>query len=282
MQALDLKHTPHRDGGGWTVLVKCLGCGAGQMQIAAASGVAPSRVLTWPPPPELGPWVGRRGCRAGGPDEPPPSQAKVDGWRSALLANRDALRYLEEKRGLTLATISAFELGCENGSAITIPVRDEWDELETLKRRFLDPAADPKTRNLSRQASLYPISSVTVGPRAVVVCEGELDACLLNQYGIPAITGTAGTHWNPEWNRWVEARQVAVVYDAGSFDLAAIRANDFRANGAKDAWPVDLTRADFAKGEDATDWFVKYGRSAGELANFINESRRWCRRGRAS
>ena len=107
----------------------------------------------------------------------------------------------------------------------------------------------------------------------LLVCEGEFDALLLRQHGFPAVTSTAGTSWSPEWNRHVRGRQVAVVYDAGAFSLeiAERRAREFVAAGACEAWAVELG---LEKGEDATDWFVNYGRSADDLRRLIRAARR--------
>lgn len=117
------------------------------------------------------------------------------------------------------------------------------------------------------------------GPPAVVISEGETDTLLLNQAGIPAVTSTAGTSWKAEWDRFVAGRRVAVLYDAGalSYERAERRALALVATGAKEAWPVDLTLAGFAKGEDVGDWFATYGWDAIALRAFINKSRKWYR-----
>jgi hypothetical protein len=211
--------------------------------------------------------------------EPPPTEAAVDGWRAALLASPDALRYLLGERGLTVETVEQYELGYEHDRhAVTIPIRDEGGALVNLKRRRLDPAARPKIVGLARPAVVYPLGVLADEPEAVVLCEGELDCLLLNQHGIPALTGTAGTTWKGEWAVYLVGRRVAVMYDAGSYELATRRAAGIVGAGAREAWPVDLTRAGLDHGEDVGDWFVRYGRTADELRRFINDSRRWYRR----
>ena len=45
------------------------------------------------------------------------------------------------------------------------------------------------------EARLFPLSSLDAGE--IFVCAGELDGILLNQEGLPAITGTGGEgYWN--------------------------------------------------------------------------------------
>jgi hypothetical protein len=129
------------------------------------------------------------------------------------------------------------------------------------------------------RSHLYPLSVLGADPATLVLCEGELDALLLNQHGIRAVTSTAGTTWKPDWDRHVVRRRVAVLYDAGarSYERAERRALALVAAGAREAWPVDLTLAGFAKGEDVGDWFVKYRWDAAALWAFLNATRRWYR-----
>lgn len=276
--ALDFTHGPHRDGG-WTVKVHCLGCGEGLDAVAAATGIGRARLLTWPPPDELGQPVGHSHRRRDG-EEPPPSEGKVGGWHSGLLANQEALRYLHEKRGLLLSTIVEYELGYSTDRhAIVIPVRGEDGTWHTAKFRSLHPAAKRGKRGLARPSCLYPLQILGAEPQALVLCEGEFDALLLNAAGLPALTSTTGTNWKPEWNRHVCGRQVAVLYDVGSYDLANRRASDLRAAGAREAWPVGLP---LARGQDVTDFFVRYQRPADDLKNIINQFRRLSRRERSA
>ena len=80
--------------------------------------------------------------------------------------------------------------------------------------------------------------------RAVVLCEGEFDALLTHQRGLPAATSTAGTSWDPAWTGLLAGRRVAVVYDAGAswaYALAQRRARQFAAGErgpAAAAWAV--------------------------------------------
>lgn len=115
-------------------------------------------------------------------------------------------------------------------------------------------------------AELYP--EVPPG-RTLIVCEGEFDALLLRQKGLPAVTSTASTSWKPEWDVHTRDRRVAVLYDSGSLDLAERRAAELVAAGAAHAWAVDLG---LGHGEDVTDWFITYGRSRAELCELVREA----------
>jgi hypothetical protein len=283
--ALLITRGPRRDGTGIGTFINCRSCGANQAGVAAASGIAPYRLLKWPPVEELGSQVGT--------DAVVPrirvSEDVVSGCTSALwsLYHEHALAYLLDERGLTDATIRRWELGYDSAAdAITIPVRDASNALLGIKRRLLSPpTSKDKVRNSVGLAALYPLATFDEDPPAVVLCEGELDALVLLQHGVSAVTTTTGTQgWDKhsEWAQWFVGRQVAVIYDAGSYALAAERANQLRREGAPRTWPVDLMRTGLAQNEDVTDWFVKYGRTAHELRQLIKNERRRSRTRRAA
>lgn len=267
--------------------INCFACPTGKPYTDALKKVVgvPASLIFEEPEVHLAPWLTGQG-EARDNYGPPPSEGSVAGWCSNLQTSGDALRYLVEERGLLLETIDQHELGYD-GHAITIPIRNAAGELHSVKRRAIRPGAIEPKRGLSRPAALYPAQVLATRPRAVVLCEGEFDALLLNQGqplerdpGIPAVTSTAGTGgWTkyPEWHERFVGRTVAVIYDCGalSYVKAVTRAEALIAAGAKDAWPVDLG---LAQGEDVSDWFVKHGRAVKDLRKLIRaERRRWSR-----
>ncbi len=207
----------------------------------------------------------------GGRREKPPSYAEVKGWQSRLRSDCAAMRYLREERGLTGATIARHRLGYD-GEAIVLPVYRRRRPVN-LRRRFLAPSANPKMRGLAGcRARLYPFAPPD---DAWLLCEGEFDAILARQHGLPAVTSTAGTHWAAAWDRYLLGHRVAVVYDAGAGSLraAAERAAKLREAGAEDAWAVALGSAGLQDGEDLTDWFVHHNKTAAELKGLIRRER---------
>jgi hypothetical protein len=68
-----------------------------------------------------------------------------------------------------------------------------------------------------------------------------------------------------------------VVYDAG---LDPSRTLKRLADVGAIAWAVDLPLP--SKGDDLTDWFVEYGRSAGELRDVCNAAWRCSRRSKSA
>jgi hypothetical protein len=281
---LDVTEKPPGSSPPWWV--QCWACPGGRWYSDALKEIVgvPASLIFQDPEQHLAPWLTGR-SRTNGSYGPPPSEGNVQGWRSALMeaGNASARRYLQETRGLLLGTIVELELGYDRDRhAITIPIRDEAGELVNVKRRVIRRGATKAKRGLSRPAALYPIQTFAEDPTAIVLCEGELDALLLKQSGLPAVTSTSGTNgWDkyPAWHEHFVGRSVAVVYDCGaeSYAKATVRAQALQEAGALDAWPVDLG---LAQGEDVTNWFVKYGRDAHALRELLNKERRR-KRGRA-
>jgi len=156
---------------------------------------------------------------------PLPSLGSVAGWHSALMSNPDALAALQERRGLTQATIEAVKLGWDNDEgAYTIPFF-EGGKLVNLKRYRLDlHDHDKKMWGVSghNERRLYPAAPDTDEP--VLLCEGEMDTLLARQYGFNAVTGSGGAkNWKPEWGVHFKDCKVYVCYDRDSTGREALK-----------------------------------------------------------
>jgi hypothetical protein len=142
----------------------------------------------------------------------------IAGWHSALLSNPAALAWLRERRGLNLRTAQEFELGYVNERLYSIPVRSYEGDIWNI--RYYDPNPRDDKRKIwgetgyNSPCRLFPLSVFAQEPHEIVICEGEWDALLLNQFGIPAITRTgAADVWIAEWGQWFAGRIVYVCHD---------------------------------------------------------------------
>jgi DNA primase len=120
-------------------------------------------------------------------------------------------KWLKE-RTLTEETIYRFGLCAfkdKNGNYwLGIPLRNEKGEIVNFKLRR-DPYPLRKNDNLpkykfllsNQEHILFPINLLDFNKDTVYICEGELDAILLNQERYNAITHTGGarTKWRKEW-----------------------------------------------------------------------------------
>lgn len=245
-----------------TVLVFCQVCHASLPDVCGALGVECWRVLE-------GNEV-YRNCK------PAPPRRRltvrdVGRWHQALVDHPEHLAYVMEVRGLTLATIEEHWLGYDTFGRFTLPV---WaDNLLVNVRRYL-PDAEPgnKMRNFpgyGTPARLYP-SLAPSGP--VLMCEGEWDALVLIQHGIPAVTSTHGAAtFLPEWVPLFEGRDVAFLYDC---DEAGRKCSaEHAAKVATVARSVRVVDLDRSRGDkwDVSDWFND-GRSPDDLRALINRT----------
>ena len=197
-----------------------------------------------------------------------PTEAAVAGWASRLFSDERALYYLEEKRGLTKATICRERLGYDGDlDAVVIPVYADG-ALVNVRRRYLSPApGQPKYKGLAgRSGHLYPQPP---GRNAVVLCAGEFDALLTLQHGIPAVTSTLGAGgWREDWDACFVGRRVAVCFDVGEEKAMRKRVAQLCAAGAR-ASAVRLSRLGGFTGKDLTDALTG-GSTADDLKALIN------------
>lgn len=200
------------------------------------------------------------------------------GWCHRLLASEPAALAWLRARGLSVETIHELQIGYAPGGTGTEPWAGHAAFVFPCNRKRFWPIVPTNAKGKPAKCVGLPGHSAVLWPklppgRLLLVCEGELDAALLRQHGLPAVTSTASTHWNAEWNQHIRGRRVAVVYDCGADSLgkARRRAEGFAAAGAVEAWAVDLG---LDHGEDVTDYLATYNRSPHELRTLINGARR--------
>lgn len=202
------------------------------------------------------------------PPDPLPGWASVYGWNERLKGDLEARQYLEQ-RGINLDTLIEHAIGW-NGRSYTLPVFGEHRLLDNL--RTYDRNGSPKMRGLfGRGSQLYPPDVLGSDAEHVVLCEGEWDALLLNQHGIPAVAGTAGaTTFKEEWAEQFKGRSVWVAYDCDEAGRKGARkAAGVLTKHAKAVHIVDLDLPD--KGADVTDWFARYGRSSEDFLKLLED-----------
>lgn len=190
------------------------------------------------------------------------SEAEVEGWHSALLSNKPALKEFMRRRGLTLKTIKKYQIGWDSGySAYTLPIRDGHGEI--LNIRFYRFEEDDGRRKIWSVAGrgepqLFPIDQIENG--TIVICEGEWDALATIQAGIPAITrtGTADS-WNPAWNTMFQGKKVFLCHDMDEKGQTANRKIATMLDGtAKSIRIVTLPYEVTPKhGKDLTDFWLE-------------------------
>lgn len=210
---------------------------------------------------------GRRGNGA-----PLPTQDQIDNWVQALLSNTTKLNAFMEQRGIERHTIIDWELGWD-GQRYTIPVRGDEGEIVNVRRYAMGGNATNKMLNLPGHGSAHIFAQSKLRDNEeIVITEGETDCILLNQYGIPAITHTAGAGtFRPAWGKEFAGKVVWIVYDnddAGRKGATKVQA--ILKPFAVDVYIIELPMD--KKGADVTDYLHLEGHSERDFRELMGDA----------
>lgn len=196
-----------------------------------------------------------------------PSESRLDEFVDRLLANASALRALRDKRGYTKKTIEEFQIGWD-GQRYTIPVRDRAGKLVNVRRYKLN-TREPKDKmrswaNGTGSRRLF-LSDILEHSDTVIITEGETDAIIGRQYGLPTLSHTAGAGaWDDRWNEEFEGKIVYICYDCDDAGRrGARRVSRALELFAKQVHIINLPLK--GKGDDLTNYFVDQGYEAADF-----------------
>ncbi|MBV9851644.1 MAG: DUF3987 domain-containing protein [Armatimonadetes bacterium] len=196
-----------------------------------------------------------------------------------LMENDRVRSWLADHRGLSTETLTRFQIGLvkdEQGHwRVTFPVKDAQGHLLNIRRHLfaykegLDRANKTLPWAKGLPAGLFPLAAIEDAPDVTLV-EGEADACLANQLGLAAVTGTLGAgNWKPEWTEALRgAQRVTVLYDADESGAAgAVKAADALLGAVPD---VRIARLPSGQGKDLTEWIVTHGAAADDVRRVLD------------
>ncbi len=129
------------------------------------------------------------------------------------------LRWLTESRKLTAETVAAFKVGeyeRDGKTYVVLPfLRD--GEFINAKHRNVDDKRDMRQES-GAEPCLFGWHLVTPRDRQIVLCEGEIDAMTLRQFGYCALSPNAGAgnfQWlENDWDRLAQFSDIVVAFDA--------------------------------------------------------------------
>jgi DNA primase len=161
------------------------------------------------------------------------------------------------KRGITDEVIASSELASENGQ-ILIPVYDERGSFLFNKiRRSPQSTEGPKyTYTAGSSSSLYNVHTIQHATNQnIFICEGELDALVLNSLGQLAVTSTGGSGtFLKEWAEYFEGKEnVFIVFDKDDAGYKGAMKVQGLLPHAKMVFLPDTM-----EGNDITDYFQQY------------------------
>jgi MCM P-loop domain/Toprim-like len=189
------------------------------------------------------------------------AEAQVERWHRALMADEVMLEKLWHLRDVRRETAERFHLGYDQSrQAFTIPIYDAEGALINARQYRPDAPSDRKIfwavkKDPDAPVPLFPLR-VLAESDAVVLTEGEMDAIVANQYGFPAVSGTAGAkHWHVYWSELFKGKTVYIVYDRDPTGEAGAR--QVAENLEPFASEIYIGRIPLkSKGADITDYFL--------------------------
>src|SRR5207244_508990 len=157
---------------------------------------------------------------------------------------------------------------------ITMPIFNSDDELAFFKQ-----ARDPEDKSDSPKMvawpkghlELYGRENLKDEPSQMIICEGEFDRLVLEANGFKAVTSTAGARTSKkEWAK--ECENISDVYVCFDNDEPGKQGALRVARLIPRAKSLDLP-SDVGEGRDATDFFVRLGRSREEFLKLLQEAK---------
>lgn len=147
------------------------------------------------------------------------NEGKVRGWHSMLMSDVDRLEAFQAKRGLTDDILERYSIGYDKEKRrFTIPIRDADGRLMNVRRYSMRPDARVKIVNATGHGSpprLFPADQLDAD--TILIVEGEWDALVGVQLGIPTVSGTGGAKkWESEWSKQLAGKDVFLLYDNDS------------------------------------------------------------------
>lgn len=201
-----------------------------------------------------------------------PSSATIAGWHAALMDNKRALGDFRSARGLGIDIIKFYSIGCRairTKWIYTLPIYDS--DMVLLNVRYYDLTPGSDRRKIwgtpgHNAPTLFPIEQLAHDK--ITICEGEWDALVSIQNGIPAITRTgAAKVWKRQWNEEFRDKVVYLCHDMDKDGQLANRkvSRDLRTTASSVAIVRLPYRVTDKHGKDLTDFFHHDGHTADEF-----------------
>ena len=148
-----------------------------------------------------------------------PDEKKAIEAHESLLADRDAMKYVTQTRGISFETIKTFKIGLKidrrGDRWLTIP-HYEKGKLINIKSRSLPPVEKTFRREKDCRSILFNGDAIEKHPDELYITEGELDALTLIDQGINNVVGvtTGAGSFDPSWIDQLQAvKKIYLCYD---------------------------------------------------------------------
>jgi hypothetical protein len=212
-----------------------------------------------------------------GDAQPLPTDEEVRSWVETLQRMPSMLAVMTANRGLSEATIEKYEIGWHK-DRFTIPVRDADGVLQNVRRykasiNGRSVAAKDKMLNLQGHGEARLFLPWMLSEPEVIITEGELDAIIGQEHGLPTMSHTAGASvWKSQWSPLFQEKTVFICYDVDDAGTAgALKVAAGISRYAKAVYIIKLPMP--VKGSDLTNFFVDQGYTAKDFRELMEEAR---------
>jgi hypothetical protein len=181
-------------------------------------------------------------------------ETKVDEAVRTLWDEPDKRNWLYDVRNLTPDTVSKYKLGYSKyNKRYSIPIFDRFGTCVNI--RWYGNKSKYKIINEKGHGAfrIYPESVLASDTDHVLLVEGEFDALVGLDNGIPTVTGTGGAGtWDDKYNWMFKDKHVFVLYD--NDDAGRSGAIDVMQSLKGIAFSVTLLSPLDEEGKDLSDW----------------------------
>ena len=195
--------------------------------------------------------------------------------RYAQAISEEALAYLDA-RGISEVTAARYSLGTivdpiegHQGytSWISIPYFTALDICVGFKFRRLDDGKPKYGAPVGQKSHLYNVVATTYDSPKIVICEGEFDAIIMNETGIPAVGVPGVAAWKPFYPKLFTGFDV--IYVIGDNDTREDKETNPGAEFARRVASevVNSQIVQLPPGMDITDFYLANGKD--ELTNLV-------------
>lgn len=195
-------------------------------------------------------------------------------WEKETALHSDSVPFLQQFK-ITPIVMQELHLASKDTNTIGFPVF-MYDKLIDI--RWYSPEQKPKVKSRAGAMSglILPYDAWRQTPksRTTLICAGEKDMAVARSYGFNAITITGGETALPNFTQEFKGRKVAIVYDNDhTGKLGAVKLANFlkplcdsvkNCTGFHEVCQLDK--------EDITDFFVKYGKTKGDLIHYLEQT----------
>jgi len=195
--------------------------------------------------------------------------------RYAQAISEEALAYLDA-RGISEVTAARYSLGTivdpiegHQGYTgwISIPYFTALDICVGFKFRRLDDGKPKYGAPVGQKSHLYNVTATTYDSPKIVICEGEFDAIIMNETGIPAVGVPGVAAWKPFYPKLFTGFDV--IYVIGDNDTREDKETNPGAEFARRVASevVNSQIVQLPPGMDITDFYLANGKD--ELTNLV-------------